>query len=184
MKTASNATSPATTALSGIFSCYIGYLNTKKDALLLIEGYLRGDLPSLRDPQYTASTVRDGSVFIWAQDALAFQSWQDGLLWNPSEPDGEFWISSHGIMGDGLLRKSLSVLALGRCYQIESYENPWKVVDGTLEWPSEDSNFQSITPRDERTSQLTAESQATMDYRYPRAILKVSKIPIMTRKSL
>ena len=79
-------------------------------------------------------------------------------------------------MRDGSLRKTISVLALGRCYQIKPYENPWKVPDYTLKTPSGDSIFQSMMLRDVLTSQLRWESQATMDYRYPRAILKVSRI--------
>ena len=63
----------------------------KKDALLL-EDYFQGDLPSVQDPQHTATNVRDGSVFIWAQDGLASEGWQDGRLWNLSEPDREYWI--------------------------------------------------------------------------------------------
>lgn len=179
MKTPGNTTSSATTAsLGNLLSKpldlpYFGYLHTKKDALLLLERCLRGDLPSLRGPQHTTSAVRDGCVFIWAQDDSAFQ---DGLLWNPIEYDGEFWINSQAIPGDGLFRKTLSVLAQGRCYHIRCYEDPWKVVDRTLKAPSEDPNLQSITLRDELTSQLTAESQATTDCRYPRAILKVSHV--------
>jgi len=145
-------------------------LNTKKDALLVLEGYLRGDLPLHRGTQQTIAAVRDGCVFVWAQDDPAFQDWV------PMDRDGEFWISSQGFMGDGLFRKTLSVIALGRCYHVESYEDPWKVVASTLKAPSEDPNLRSMSLRDELTSQLTAESQATKDYRYLRAILKVSPI--------
>ena len=182
-KTPGNTTSSAAIASTGNYlsktldPTYFGYLDTKKDALLLLEGFLRGDLPPLRGPQHTTSAVQDGYVFIWAQDDSAFEGWHDGLLWVPVERDGEFWISSQATMGDGLLKKTLSVIILGRCYQIESYEDPWKVVDRTLQAPSEDFNLQSITLRDELNSQLTAESQVTKDCRYPRAILKVLNMP-------
>lgn len=173
-----NTTSSAATASPGNHlskppdPTYFGYLDTKKDALLLLEGHLRGDLPPLRGPAHTISAIRDGCVFIWAQGDSAFRRWHNGIVWVPIERDGEFWISSQA-PADGLFRKTLSVLALGCCYHIESYEDPWKVVNRTLKAPSEDPNFQSISLRDELTSQLTAESQATKDCRYPHAILKV-----------
>lgn len=81
------------------------------------------------------------------------------------------------MMGDGMLRKTSSILALGCCYHIISYEDPCGVVDWTLKAPSEDPDLQSLTLRDELTAQLTAESRATKDCRIPYAILRVSHIP-------
>jgi len=176
-----DTTSSASSALTGnllskpLNPIYFGCLKTKKDALLLLEIHLRGNLRSNRGPQNT--TFRAGYVFIWAQDDSTLPYWKDRSLWDPSERDGEFWISSQSSMGDGLLRKTLSVLVSGRCYYIVSYEDPWKVADWTLEAPSEDLNFQNITLRDELASQLAAESQATKDCRYPRATLQVSHMP-------
>jgi len=152
-------------------------LETKKDALLLVERCLRGDFGLFRGPQHTISAVRAGCVFIWVQDNSAFQDWEDGLSWDPIEHDGDFWISRQATVGDGFCRKTLSVPALGRFYHIVAYEDPWKIVDGTLKAPSEDPNLQNIQLRDELTSQLTADSEATKDCRYPRAILKVLYVP-------
>lgn len=127
MKTTPGNTTPsATTTSTGnhlskpLDPTYFGHLNTKKDAFIVLEGHLRRDLPLLRGPQHKTSAVRDGCVFIWAQDDPAFLDWRNGL----PERDGEFWISSQAIMGDGLFKKTLSILALGRCYHVESYEDP------------------------------------------------------------
>jgi len=168
-----------TTALAGegpselLVPTYVGCLETKKDALLLLEACFRGDLHhSFCGPRGVASAIRSGCIFIWEQDISAVQYWNDGLFWTPIDRDGDFWISDETTTDDGLRKKTLSVPALGRFHHIVSYYNPWDTINGTLEAPSQDLNLERMALRDELASQLTTQSASTNHF--PHSILKVN----------
>lgn len=154
---------------------YVGCLETKKDALLLLEACFRQDLHhSFREPQGVASAIRSGCIFIWEQDISGVQCWNDGLSWTPIDRDGDFWISGETTTDDGLRKKTVSVPALGRFHHIVSYYNPWDTINGTLKAPSQDLNLECMVLRNELTSQLATQSALTKGYHFPHSILKVS----------
>ena len=160
-----------------LFPTYIGCLETKKDALLLLEGCFRGQLHhSFRGPPTVPLIIRSGSVFIWEQNVSASQHWDDHRSWTILDHVDDFWISSETTTGDGFWKLTLSVLALGRVYHIVSYYCPWDTVTGNLQAPSQDPNLRCMTLRDELASQLTADSPSARSFRLLRGILKV-KLP-------
>jgi len=176
----SKAESPVITASVGdghgepLVPTYIGYLETKKDALLLLEGCLRGMLYHLcRGPQHVASAIQSGHIFIWKQDISAVQCWDDGTPWTPFDYDSDFSTSRETTTRDGLIRKTISVPALGRFYHVVSYFNPWDSANGSLKMPSQDSDLGSMALRTELASQLTTLSPSTKLSRLPRATLEV-----------
>jgi len=181
-------TSPGAIAPAGdghgkpLVPTHIGYLEKKEDALRLLEGCFRGILyHSFRDPRGVASGIRSGYIFIWEQEISAVQYWDDGISWTPVDCDGGFWISRGTNTGDGLMRKAISVPALGRFHHVVSYYDPWDTVNGTLIAPSRDPKLKSMTLRTELASQLTMPSPST---KYSRLLLEILKVKLSSRITL
>ena len=134
---------------------YIGYLGVKEKALRLLEGSFRGLLyHSSQGPQGVSSSIRSDYIFIWEQETSGIESWVDGMSWTPIGREGDFWISRETIRGDGILKKTISIPALGRFHHLISYYSPWDTLNGNLKAPSEDPNFRNMTLRTNLASQV------------------------------
>ena len=150
---------------------YIGYLEVKEDALRLLEGSFRELLcRSFQGP----SSIRSGYIFIWEQETSGIESWDDGISWTHIDREGDFWISRETTSGDGLLKKTISIPALGRFHHVVSYYNPWDTLNGKLKVPSEDANLGNMTLRTDLASQFTMPPSSTKQSRLLRGILKVN----------
>ena len=159
----------------GPVSTYIGHLEVKEDALRLLEGSFRELLcRSFQRPQSISSSIRSGYIFIWEQETSGIDPWDDGISWTPIDREGDFWISRETTPGDGLLKKTISIPALGRFHHIVSYYNPWDTVNGNLKVPSEDPNLGNLTLRTDLASQFTMSPSSTKQSRLAQGILKVN----------
>ncbi|RKP00307.1 hypothetical protein CXG81DRAFT_1281, partial [Caulochytrium protostelioides] len=65
---------------------YHGYVESGRDALILIEATLQGFLPTvmrrLRD--HERALIRSGSIFIYNEPRSRIKRWTDGRAWSPS----------------------------------------------------------------------------------------------------
>jgi hypothetical protein len=146
-------------------------LETNEDAHLLLEACFRGVLHrSRRGPRGYAPTVWSGCIFVWAQDTSAVGCWNDGLCWTPVGRDGDFWISRQKTMDEGLIKKTLSVVAQGCFHHIVSYYNSRSTVKETLKAPSQD-----MILRDSLHNSTTY-STSTKGCQFPHPIFKVNLV--------
>jgi len=79
---------------------FVGYLQTKEDALRLVEDVLCDILHhSFGGPQVVSSAVQSGHTFIWEQVTTEVQYWNDGISWTSIDRDDDFWISRETTTG-------------------------------------------------------------------------------------
>lgn len=74
---------------------YFGFVETRDDALMLIQACVRGSLHfAQRRPTLSErpSVAQSGHVFIYEEKASGIQRWSDGRHWSPSRVLGEFLI--------------------------------------------------------------------------------------------
>ncbi len=151
---------------------YIGCLETKEDALRLLEGAFRGILQhACQGPRGVPSAVQSGHIFIWEQETSGVQYWDDGVLWIPIDRDGDFWISRETTTGRDLTKMTISIPAQGRFHHLVSYYDPWST--GTLKAPSQDPHLGRMTLRSGLASQVTKPSPSTKQKRLLQATIKV-----------
>ena len=151
---------------------YIGCLETKEDALRLLEGAFCGILRhASQGPRGVPSAVQSGHIFIWEQETSGVQYWDDGVPWIPIDRDGDFWISRETTTGLDLNKMTISIPAQGRFHHLVSYYDPWGT--GTLKAPSQDPNLGRMTLRPGLASQVTKPSLSTKQKRLLRATIKV-----------
>ncbi|ODV58660.1 Gti1/Pac2 family protein ASCRUDRAFT_77672 [Ascoidea rubescens DSM 1968] len=74
---------------------YIGYVGSTKDALLIIQATLNGNLSTVpRRPhdRERSSLIQSGNVFIFIEERSGIKRWTDGVAWSPSRILGRFLI--------------------------------------------------------------------------------------------
>lgn len=124
----------------------IGYVNSIKDAELLLDACLQGYLPQvsrrLRAKEHTA-LVKSGNIFIYDERASNIKRWTDGRSWSPRRSLGEFYVyheleSKKGSMPKdaGLVRKTVSLTRHDASYRLVSYFTEEDVQTGVLATPS------------------------------------------------
>ncbi len=72
-----------------------GYIDDIDDALLVVEGVLRGRLslcPRRLLGGEPDALVRSGSVFVYDSETAGIHRWTDNVLWSPSRVAGMFLI--------------------------------------------------------------------------------------------
>ena len=129
--------------------------------------------------------VRNGFIYVWEQLASGIEHWDDGISWKPVASDSDFWTSREKTLGNGLLKKTISVPAQGRFHHIVSYYNPWDTINGRLRAPSDDLNLANVEMGAEWGSGLTTPSLPTPHNLLPPKALKVNPlIELGSRASL
>lgn len=74
---------------------YVGVIETRDDAVALIQACLRGSLHVVRRRPTSSerpSVAQSGHVFIYEEKASGIQRWTDGRRWSPSRVSGAFFI--------------------------------------------------------------------------------------------
>jgi Gti1/Pac2 family len=98
---------------------YQGYLQSKEDAVYLLEACLSGKLVhSFRGPQDGEATI-SGNIFVWETNITGIDGWRDGMEWAIWEEDG-FEIGE-AIDGSELMKKTISISTRGRTHHVVSY---------------------------------------------------------------
>lgn len=74
---------------------YRGYIGTSKDALLIIQLAISGQLPivSRRPKEKDRSTLaKSGNIYVFIEESSSIRRWTDGINWSPSRILGRFLI--------------------------------------------------------------------------------------------
>ncbi len=125
---------------------YIGYVQSREDAHMLLDACLQGLLPQvprrLRGDEQEA-LIRSGSIFIYNEHASNIKRWTDGRSWTRRRSLGEFDIyheleKKKGSMPKvaGLVRKTVTLTRDGASYRVVSYFTEDDVQTGILATPS------------------------------------------------
>lgn len=80
---------------SKITPTYWGYISSTKDALLVIQGALNKQLPTVpRRPhdRERGSLIKSGNVFVFIEERSGVKRWTDGVSWSPSRILGRFLV--------------------------------------------------------------------------------------------
>ncbi|KAL2022297.1 hypothetical protein VTK56DRAFT_5695 [Thermocarpiscus australiensis] len=75
-------------------TCY-GFLATTMDALLVVEGCLRGYLNHVPRRPYPAERdelMRSGNIFVYEENASGVKRWTDGIKWSPSRVHRDYLV--------------------------------------------------------------------------------------------
>ncbi|RKO95357.1 hypothetical protein CAUPRSCDRAFT_40, partial [Caulochytrium protostelioides] len=136
---------------------YHGYVESGRDALILIEATLQGFLPTvmrrLRD--HERALIRSGSIFIYNEPRSRIKRWTDGRAWSPSRVLTTFLVyreldrklprpRNADFQEDGLIKKSFSVVLQGVPIHLISYYKKHDVITGYLMRPSHDTQLSHI----------------------------------------
>jgi Gti1/Pac2 family len=124
---------------------YQGYLQSKEDAVYLLEACLGGKLAhSFRGPRDGEDTI-SGNIFVWEANITGIDCWRDGMEWTIWEEDG--FEVGEAINGSGLRKKTISISTRGRTHHVVSY---YAACDAqTLARPSKELNlwpFSNLVP--------------------------------------
>ena len=153
---------------------YHGYLETKEDALTLLEVVLRGSLPqSPQEPRGTGPNIRSGDIFVWVLDldVAAIKHTSDTFSWTSVDKDGDFFVECDERSTNALWRKTISISVQGYTCHFLSYYNPWDTVKGMLKTPSQDSELRTISLRPDLASHRARRSTFTRHCRLLRVNL-------------
>lgn len=74
---------------------YTGFIGSTKDAVLVIQAVLRGDLPLVdHRPQdrERAELIKSGNVFVFIEESSGIKRWTDGISWSASRILGRFLV--------------------------------------------------------------------------------------------
>ncbi|MCJ1375499.1 hypothetical protein MMC20_006736 [Loxospora ochrophaea] len=80
---------------SSLAPSYVGHVASTKDALLLFEACLNGQVshvPRRPHDRERSQLIRSGSVFIYEENASGIKRWTDGVPWSPSRILGNFLV--------------------------------------------------------------------------------------------
>lgn len=70
---------------------FLGWIETTRDALLILEVARRGFIPRVRRQlDLERQTIQSGSVFVFDEAESGIIRWSDGLSWSPSRKLGNF----------------------------------------------------------------------------------------------
>ena len=124
---------------------YQGYLQSKEDAVYLLEACISGKLAhSCRGPQDGEATI-SGNIFVWEANITGIDRWKDGMEWTLWEEDG-FEVGK-AIDDSGLMKKTLNIPAYERIHHVVSY---YTACDAqTLARPSKEldlGSFSNLVP--------------------------------------
>lgn len=152
---------------------YIGHIETKLDACLLLEACLSGKLyhtprfPWKNERQYI---VCSGNAFVYADVATGTGHWDDGKNWIFLSHEDGFLVEREGSGSHKLCRKSVSIIVQGVTHQIVSYYKAEDTVQSysggsnslleILTRPSQDYNFKGITLRPDLAVLVPAQNTA------------------------
>lgn len=135
----------------------------KLDALVLVEACLSGRLSLCpRRPEYGASFIANGFIFVYKHNAPGNQELDDSMDWTFVDFDGVFNIL-RSTDPSGLLRKEMSVKVDGTLYHLVSYYAHWDTVNGALVPPTRCLEFQDIILREELAEQDNLHSLSPME---------------------
>lgn len=134
---------------------------TKLDALVLVEACLSGRLSFCpRTPEYGASFIASGFIFVFKHDASGAQELDNPINWTFVDFDGVFNIL-RSTNPSGLIRKGMSVKIDGNLYHLVSYYAHWDTVNGALVPPTRCLELQDIILKTRWLSQTSAPRSRT-----------------------
>lgn len=142
---------------SSLHPTYRGYVQTKQDALLLLEACISGRLNPLPRPPYENEyhlLTQSGFVFIYDENTIGVKDWNDRIWWDSVHRESDFDLSQEAGKDDGLTRKTLRVLVHEVYYYLVSYYYFHDVSEGALLTPSLDPYVRDTQLRPELASQL------------------------------
>jgi Gti1/Pac2 family len=98
---------------------YRGCLQSKEDAVYLLEACLRGELNhSCRGPHDGEATV-SGNIFVWEANISGIDCWRDGMEWTFRQEDG--FEVGEAMNGSGLTKKTISIPVNECLHHVVSY---------------------------------------------------------------
>ncbi|KAI9800115.1 MAG: hypothetical protein M1833_003442 [Piccolia ochrophora] len=124
---------------------YRGFIETERDALLLLDACLLGALHHLprRPYQYELSVlIRSGSVFIYEENASGILEWTDGAHWIPVGKEGDFCVDREPDNSTGLFKKTITINVRGILHHLVSYYTAWEALGEHSKTPTQDIHLQ------------------------------------------
>lgn len=82
-------------ASQSISPTYFGYVNSTKDALLVIQATLNSQLlavPRRPHDKERSCMIKSGSIFVFIEERSGIKRWTDGIAWSPSRILGKFLV--------------------------------------------------------------------------------------------
>jgi hypothetical protein len=144
---------------------YFGFIDSPRDAYLVIEACKRGLLSSVNrrlNDHERKTLIYSGAVFVWDEEASGMVRWTDGRYWLPSRVRGSFLVyqeikdkrvkalenrSDKSSIVTGLVKKSISFTFPSKQKRhLVSYFRPEDIPH--LKTPSKDPFFSSIEVND------------------------------------
>jgi hypothetical protein len=134
------------TAIEPVFK---GYVDTPRDALLLIEAALIGILAFCPKRLSTEERkqIKSGSIYIYKETESKIKRWTEGFNWGPSRILGHFLIYKELLQRpcddrdnlqykpDGLIKKAFSVKVDGMTIHLINYYTEFDLSSSRLETP-------------------------------------------------
>lgn len=119
---------------------YVGFIGTPKDALLVIQATLNGQLQSVpRRPhdRERLLLIHSGNVFVFIEELLGIKRWTDGVAWLPSRILGRFLVyreldRDHAPHKGGKREKARAVAPKGRRRGKREHEAPMPPVGALM----------------------------------------------------
>ena len=147
---------------------YIGHIATKRDACILLQACLSGQLQhTFRFPweDELQNVVRSGNVFVYTDINTGTGHWKDGKDWAFLGRENGFVVEREHFGGDSLFKKSGSIVVQQTSHHIVSYYKAKDTVKPSSEEgdtlttvltrPSQDSSLNSLPLHKELAALLT-----------------------------
>ena len=135
---------------------YFGHIATKRDACLLLQACLSGQLhhtSRLPWEDELQNVVCSGNIFVYTDIHTGTGRWNDGRDWAFLGREDGFLVEREHFGGDSLFKKSGSIVVQGVAHYVVSYYKAKDTVKSspdegdTLVQPSQDASLQSLLVR-------------------------------------
>ena len=98
---------------------YLGCVQSKEDAICLVEACFRGELSHLCRKPRDGEAAISGNVFVWEASSTGIDHWSDGMRWSVREEEG--FEVGEAADGSGLMRKTIAIPVSKYFHYVVSY---------------------------------------------------------------